>query len=60
MCGSASGSWRLFLVAAFLQWITYEYPDVNPFAFGAIFPPGMLSQLFNWTLSAFSERSVLC
>lgn len=40
----------LFLVAAFLQWIAYDYPDVNPYAFGAIFAPGMLSQLFNWIL----------
>ncbi|WP_027170506.1 hypothetical protein [Mesorhizobium sp. WSM3224] len=37
-----------FLVVALLQWVTYEYPDLNPFMPGAIFAPGMLSQLFNW------------
>ena len=37
-----------FLLAAFLQWLTFDYPDTNPFAPGAIFAPGMLSQLFNW------------
>lgn len=43
----------LFVIAAFLQWITFDYPDVNPFAPGAIFAPGMLSQLFNWILVCF-------
>lgn len=38
----------LFFVMAFLQWITFEYPDVNPYAVGAIFAPGMLSQMLNW------------
>lgn len=38
------------IAAAFLQWVTYEYPDINLFAPGAIFSPGMLSQPFNWIL----------
>ncbi|RWB91155.1 MAG: hypothetical protein EOQ52_06935 [Mesorhizobium sp.] len=40
----------VFIVAAFLQWATFEYPDINPFGPGAIFATGMLSQLFNWIL----------
>ncbi|CDX55590.1 exported hypothetical protein [Mesorhizobium plurifarium] len=39
-----------FIAVAFLQWATYEYPAINPFAPGAILAPGMLSQLFNWIL----------
>ena len=39
-----------FMVAAFLQWLTFDYPDVNPFRPGAIFAPGMLSQVLNWLL----------
>lgn len=38
------------IAAAFLQWVTYEYPDINPLAPAAIFAPGMLSQPFNWIL----------
>ena len=38
------------MVLAFLQWITFDYPDVNPFWPGAIFAPGMLSQILNWLL----------
>lgn len=41
------------VLAAILQWATYEYPDINAFAPGAIFAPGMLSQLFNWILVCF-------
>ena len=37
-----------FMLLAFLQWITFDYPDVNPFRPGAIFAPGMISQIFNW------------
>lgn len=40
----------VFIVVAVLQWATYEYPDINPFAPGPIFAPGMLSQPFNWML----------
>lgn len=40
----------VFMVAAFLQWITFDYPDVNPFLPGAIFAPGMLSQVLNWLI----------
>ena len=39
-----------FMVAAFLQWITFDYPDVNPFWPGAIFAPGMLAQVLNWLI----------
>jgi hypothetical protein len=40
----------VFILTAFLQWLTYAYPDINPFAPGAILMPGMLSPLFNWIL----------
>jgi heme A synthase len=40
----------VLLAAAFLQWVTFDYPDVNPFRPGAIFAPGMLSQVLNWLL----------
>ncbi len=41
----------IFLMAlAFFQWITFEYPNVNPFGPGAIFAPGMVSQILNWLL----------
>lgn len=43
----------LFLLAAFLQWITYDYPDVSPFVPGPIFAPGMISQMFNWLFVVF-------
>ncbi|OZG71772.1 hypothetical protein BTA51_19240 [Hahella sp. CCB-MM4] len=38
----------LLMGLAFAQWITFDYPDVNPFWSGAIFAPGMLSQFVNW------------
>ncbi len=47
----------VFLVVALLQWVTYEYPDINPFRPGAIFAPGMLSQLFNFRLPSRNHRS---
>ena len=37
-----------FILLAFSQWITFDYPDVNPFGIGAIFAPGMILQIFNW------------
>jgi len=37
-----------FLLLAFIQWLTFGYPDVNPFWPGAIFAPGLISQFFNW------------
>ncbi|PBB16544.1 hypothetical protein [Mesorhizobium sp. WSM4313] len=40
----------VLIVAAVLQWATFDYPDINPFAPGAILAAGMLSQLFNWIL----------
>ena len=42
----------LLMAAAFLQWITFSYPDVNPFWPGAIFVPAMLSQVLNWLVVA--------
>ena len=36
-----------FLALAFFQWLTFDYPNVNPFFPGAILAPGMLSQVFN-------------
>ncbi|PWJ84377.1 hypothetical protein C8D77_13311 [Mesorhizobium loti] len=38
----------LFILAAFLQWITFDYPDVSPYIPFAIFAPGMMSQMINW------------
>lgn len=38
------------MAVAFLQWITFDYPDVNPFWPGAVFAPGMLSQFVNWII----------
>jgi len=38
----------VIMLLAFLQWITFDYPDVNPFWPGAIFAPGTLSQILNW------------
>ncbi len=40
----------LFMAAAFLQWLTFDYPDINPFWPGATLAPGMLSQVFNWAV----------
>ena len=36
------------MVIAILQWITFDYPDVNPFWPGAMFAPGIASQVLNW------------
>lgn len=40
----------VLMVLAFLQWVTFDYPDLNPFWPGAIFNPGMLFQFFNWLI----------
>jgi hypothetical protein len=40
----------VLMLAAFWKWISFDYPDVNPFSFGAAFAPGMLSQALNWIL----------
>lgn len=40
----------VIMAAAFLQWITFDYPDFNPFWPGAIFVPGVLSQVLNWLI----------
>lgn len=40
----------LFMAAAALQWLTFDYPNVNPFWPGAIFAPGVLSQVLNWVV----------
>ena len=47
VCGSIG---ILFIVLAILQWVSFDYPDVNPFIPGAIFAPGMLSQLVNFAI----------
>jgi len=39
-----------FMILALLQWITFDYPDVNPFWPGSIFASGMITQFFNWIL----------
>lgn len=46
----AKSSGALLVLLAFLQWITFDYPDVNPFWPGAIFAPGIFSQFLNWIL----------
>jgi hypothetical protein len=38
----------LLVVAAVFQWLTFDYPDVNPLWPGAVFAPGMISQVVNW------------
>lgn len=40
----------LLMLLAFLQWLTFDYPDVNPFWPGAIFASGVISQVFNWVI----------
>lgn len=40
----------VLMAAAFIQWLTFDYPDVNPFWPGAIFVPGVLSQVLNWLI----------
>ncbi len=40
----------LFMLLAFIQWITFDYPDVNPFWSGAILVPGIASQFLNWII----------
>ena len=39
----------VFLTAAVLQWLTFEYPDINPFS-ASIFTPGAISQVLNWVI----------
>lgn len=39
-----------FLALAVWQWISFDYPDINPFKFGAIFAPGAISQVLNWLI----------
>ncbi len=46
----AKGIGGILMFLAFLQWITFDYPDVNPFWPGAIFSPGVVSQFLNWIL----------
>lgn len=47
----------LLMTLAFLQWITFEYPDVNPLWPGAILAPGMLSQILNWLVVCVTGAS---
>lgn len=42
----------LLMISAFLQWITFEYPDASPFKFGFVFAEGLISQVINWVLVA--------
>lgn len=40
----------VFFAFAVVQWITYDYPDVNPFFPGAILAPGMFGQFLNYLI----------
>ena len=42
----------LLMVAAFVVCISYDYPNVSPFAPGAVFAPSMIGQGLNWCLLA--------
>ena len=37
----------IFFAIAFLQWITFTYPEVNPLYPGGLFTPGMLDNNIN-------------
>ena len=39
----------ILMILAFLQWITFDYPDVNPWT-ANILTPGIPAQLLNWLL----------
>ena len=36
------------MAIAFFQWLTFDYPDINPFYPGAILMPGVMSTILNW------------
>jgi len=38
------------IVVAVLQWITFDYPDVNSWFSLSIFTPGMPSQILNYII----------
>ena len=40
----------LLMLTAFWVWISYDYPNVSPFAFGAPLAPGMFGQVLNWII----------
>ncbi|MDE3756780.1 hypothetical protein I7G60_01445 [Sinorhizobium meliloti] len=40
----------LFIVAAVFQWVSFDYPDVNPFWPGAVFTAGTIGQVINWLI----------
>lgn len=40
----------IFLAAAFLQWLTFDYPDMDAFKLGAGLTPGLWRQAVNWAL----------
>ena len=42
----------IVLLLAFIQWITYDYPDMNPFWPGLFFDPATVSQVINWGVVA--------
>ena len=37
----------MFMSLAVWQWLTFDYPDINPMRLGGIFVPGVLSQVLN-------------
>jgi multisubunit Na+/H+ antiporter MnhB subunit len=45
----AKGVGALFIVAAILQWLTFDYPNVSPWGV-SIFSPGMFGQFVNWII----------
>lgn len=46
------GVGTILMLLAFLQWATFDYPDMNPFWPGLIFSPGAISQVLNWLVVA--------
>lgn len=41
-----------FMLLAFWQWISFDYPDINPLRLGGILVPGVMSQVLNWLIVA--------
>ncbi len=39
----------LLMIAAFLKWLTYDYPNVSPWVL-PILVPGVLGQVINWVV----------
>ncbi len=38
----------MIMVFSFFQWITFDYPDINPFWHGAIWQTGIETEIINW------------